>query len=576
MKRGYLILGLFILGIFLIGIVGGATTYCCEKTKQGAWCQNVNSESECDITSINPVTNEPFVSTNAFCDSTDFCKPVTCIDNLEGRCISSPKSVCLGNGGAPSEQPKSEIQQCQLGCCLIGDSAAFITHTACNKRVTYYGVNTDWKANINDELTCLASASPRTKGACVYTKDLVKTCEFTTKEKCQNEIAINSAYSDTKFHGGYLCSAQVELGTSCAPTGKTICDDKYDVRFVDSCNQLGNIYDYRYSPDNPNKEANYLTDYWTTIKEPTCTTSDNPANKDSPTCGDCDSLGGSMCKKKSAGDSVSSGNYLCKNLDCVNYRGQGFTSERYPKHGETWCATDNITAGYYNPGTNTTGGYNPGTTSFKMICSNGEVTNEECPLIDSTRQEICNENISADGFRRANCKGNLWGDCAFQNTSADCRDVNLRDCNWISWNGYYFTINDNGMYLKNDTGGATNEVGTCVPKFQPGFERDEKQNVIGGGTCSLANSVCYVRMTRGAFGGTWSCKTGVIDGWYNNCSCINDANNAYDKGATWASGLNGICVQMGDCGVKQNFLDKPGYSYPDVTKMFNISKEEAK
>ncbi|MCX5719174.1 MAG: hypothetical protein NT055_04280, partial [Nitrospirae bacterium] len=87
MKRGKIIL-LLVLGIFLIGVV--SATYCCEKTKLGAWCQSVSSESQCDITSINPVTSEPFKSTNAFCDSTDFCKPVTCVNNLDGMCISSP------------------------------------------------------------------------------------------------------------------------------------------------------------------------------------------------------------------------------------------------------------------------------------------------------------------------------------------------------------------------------------------------------------------------------------------------------------------------------------------------------
>lgn len=574
MKRWYLILGLFVLGIFLIGIVS-ASTFCCEKTKQGAWCQNVNAESECDITSINPVTNEPFKSTNAFCESTDFCKPIICIDNIEGTCIPSPKSVCLGNGGAPSEQPRSEIEQCQLGCCLIGDQAAFVTQTSCNRMSTNYGLTIDWRGNINDEISCLISASPKEKGACVYTKNYVKTCEITTKETCQNERATNSVYSNVEFHGGYLCTAQAELGTNCAPTGRTVCDDKNDVRFVDSCNQPANIYDYDYSPTNPGKNANYLTDYWTTIKTPIC--GDSAGNKDSATCGDCDYLSGSMCKQKKAGDSVSSGDYLCKNLDCVNYKGEGFTGNKagtagidYPKHEETWCTTDNITAG-----SNITSGYTPGTTFFRKICYDGEVTVEECGSPDSTRQEVCNEAVASNGFRSASCKVNIWGNCYSQNSSADCLDINLRDCNWLQWNGYYFTTDDLGTYLKNVTGGASNEVGMCVPMFPPGFERDESQNVIGGTSCALANSICYVRMTRGAFGGEWKCGTNAIDGWYNNCSCINNANDNYDSGATWASQMNGICTQMGDCGVKHNFLDKAGYTYSDVIKKVNVSKEDA-
>jgi len=557
--RGRKIILLFILGIFLIG-VAAAGTYCCEKTKLGAWCQNVNTESECDITSINPVTSEPFKSTNAFCESTDYCRPGTCVNNLEGTCIPSPKSVCFGNGGFWSEQTKSELEQCKLGCCLIGDQAAFVTQTACNRMSANYGLNIDWRGNINDEFTCLIAASPSEKGACVFTKNYVKTCGMTTKEKCQNEIAKNSAYSDVEFHGGYLCSAQAELGTSCAPTGRTVCDDKDDVRFVDSCNQLGNIYDYAYSPDNPGKNANYLTDYWTMMKEPTC--SNNAGNKDSATCGDCDYLSGSMCKKKGVGESVSSGEYLCKNLDCVGYNKESFDgTNSYPKHGETWCVTDNITSGY-----------NPGTTFFRKICYDGEVTIEECGVPDSTRQEICNEKVSENGFRMASCKVNLWGDCYTQTSAENCLDVNLRDCNWLSgeqWNGYSFFTGDEGTYLSDTS--TQGEVGACVPKFQPGFERDTSQNV-GGTSCTSARAVCNVRMIRGAFGGEWKCKEGGLDGKGNNCYCIDDANGNYDSGATWASSMNKICVQMGDCGIKNNFLNKPGFAYSDVIKMLNISE----
>jgi len=79
-------------------------------------------------------------------------------------------------------------------------------------------------------------------------------------------------------------------------------------------------------------------------------------------------------------------------------------------------------------------------------------------------------------------------------------------------------------------------------------------------------------MIRGAFGGEWKCKEGGLDGKGNNCYCIDDANGNYDSGATWASSMNKICVQMGDCGIKNNFLNKPGFAYSDVIKMLNISE----
>jgi hypothetical protein len=352
--RKNLILVTLILGIFLLGIASAAT-YCCEKTKQGAWCQNVNSESLCDA---------GFRKIPAACDATSYCKTGTCINGQEGTCMPSTQAVCEQNYGYWSEKLKAELPQCQPGCCLIGDQAAFVTQVSCSRMSSLYGVESNWQPNVNSELECLASANPRAKGACVFTKNYAKACTSSTKKDCQT-TAKNSAYSDVTFHEDYLCSSQ-ELGAICAKTTNTQCDEKNDVRFVDSCGNLANIY----ASSKINDE-----NYWTKIQEPGCTSSNNPSNKNSATCGDCDYLSGSMCKKKATGDSVNAGNYICKDLDCKGYSGQGFDGNtKYPKHGETWCATDTIT----------TDNNAPGSTYFKLACYNGEVTKEEC---DSTRQK---------------------------------------------------------------------------------------------------------------------------------------------------------------------------------------------
>jgi hypothetical protein len=516
MKKSYLILGVLILAIFLVGSV--SATYCCEKTTQGAWCQDSNSESQC-LSGNNPVTGDPYRKVQTSCEATSYCKPGTCINQQEGICMSNtPQIVCEGNYGFWSAESKNSLSQCQIGCCLIGDQAAFSTQVACNRMSALYGVKINWKSSINSELECLASANPLTEGACVYTADNMKTCAFQTKQDCQTR-AKDSAYSDVEFHEGYLCSAQT-LGTNCGKTSQTQCDDKSDVRFVDTCGNLGNIYDSS-KIDNEN--------YWTYIQKPTC--GDSKGNKNSKSCGDCDYLSGSMCRQKETGETVTAGDNICKDLDCKGYVGEGFDgTSKYPKHGETWCATDSKT-GDMNA---------PGATYFRLMCYNGEVTQQQC---DSTRQEICAQKSDAtSGFKSANCRKNYWEDCTMQNNSKDCEDTEARDCVWQNWNGYYFTT-DKGLRNEN----PDMPKGTCVPAYQPGFMRDGTSDSIIN--CGLATSLCYVLMEKPKFmGGDWKCAA--------NCSCLD---------STWAPGLNGICTSLGDCGYKKNYIGTNGYKNDVIT-----------
>ncbi len=518
-----------------MGIVSAAN-YCCEKTKQGAWCQNVDDQTLCDST---------LGMVSAFCDSTSYCKPGTCVNQQEGTCMpNTPQKVCDANNGFWSEKPKSELPQCQLGCCLIGDQAAFATQVSCNRMATLYGLDTDWRSNINNEIECVASANPSAKGACVYTENFVKTCSLTTKQDCQDKSK-NSALGAVEFHEGFLCSA-TELGTDCAKTQNTKCEGD-DVYFVDTCGNLGNIYDSSKINDE---------NYWAKIQSPACTQSSNAGNKNSKGCGDCDYLSGSMCKQKKTGDMVDYGNFLCKDLDCKDYRGAysgsgtGFaTAEKYPKHGETWCVTDAASGNEYSSGSS----------YFRLSCYNGEVTKEEC---DSTREKICSEiTDEISGFMVGNCKKNEWETCTGQDNSEDCNDANMRDCTWIeekagTSNVYYFAEG-----LKNDVNPAKPN-GVCVPKYQPGFYRDGSSDTIIN--CGLATSVCYVKMSKALWEGDYKCDTSNPN---NNCSCLD---------AAWQEGMNKICTSLGDCGNKKNFIGKLGKQYPDVIKIIRGNPEEKK
>jgi hypothetical protein len=552
MKKNKIFL-LLVLGIFLIGIVS-ATNYCCERTTTGASCQDVTDRTLCS-------SGSKIISTP--CESTSYCKEGTCIDQKEGTCMPSTQVACQTNNGFWSEKLKSELPQCALGCCLIGDSASFVTQVSCNKQSSDNGVKVNYQANINDELTCLAMANPEAKGACVYTKDYTKTCEITTKKDCQDK-AKSSTLSGVEFHEGYLCSAQ-ELETGCGKSTQTTCGNEGNVYFVDTCGNKANIYD-----------ASKVNDenYWTKINY-TTSCDDGKGNKDSATCGACDYYSGSMCREKKTGDTVTYGDNLCKNLDCKDYTGLysgGVAKDsygrlisdatHYPKHGESWCATNSQTGDATAPGAS----------SFKLTCYNGEVNiPEECGETSAARQLTCLENdtdTTSNIFMHASCLANNWRDCTSQTTQSDCENINVRDCVWRTDNmGYSFDNVSGGVH-------QTDASGLCVPKYPSGFDRDASSTVVGGTSCGQSSSICYVKMksptaAERLFGKKeWTCSGGWLSGIFgsdadpNNCSCIGGSE---DQGQGWGKKLNNaICTHLGDCGNKKNYVGAFGYAYNPI------------
>jgi hypothetical protein len=340
-----------------------------------------------------------------------------------------------------------------------------------------------------------------------------------------------------------LCSAP-ELETICTKSDKTVCGEDGRVYFTDSCGNLANVYD----------SSKFGVDmYWTYIQEPSCS---EGANKNSASCGDCSYLEGSFCGEKGT-NSVDYGDYICRDLDCVDYRGpysrsnSGYATQSiYPRHGESWCTTDEDWTA-------------PGGTSFVLSCFYGEVNApSEC---DETRSTVCKESVLNEetGFTTAKCAANRWGDCAIQNTSETCLDKEKRDCEWITgsdWNGYYFTFDGQGMI---NTKTSSSPEGICVPEYAPAA--DLSSETADAGMCGLANAICYVTMKRHWTGlGEWVCDDLT---WGNNCSCLN---------YKWEEGLNEICTKLGDCGMKNNYLGEPGYhdTLISIIEGGNKSEEE--
>ncbi|MHA1988727.1 MAG: hypothetical protein ACW98D_19045, partial [Promethearchaeota archaeon] len=207
-----------------------AFNVCCEKTIRGAWCQNTLKEN-CD-------TN--FKITPTSCQGTSFCKPGICFDSSEGLCMdNTPQRVCNDADGTWIDDSVVSVPQCNLGCCVLGTQASFVTLTRCKRLSGLYGLETDFRTNVGDELSCIAIAASQDQGACVFESEFQRTCKFTTRGECLG-VGEGDIPSSGEFFKDYLCSAE-ELATNCGPTKDTMCiTGKDEVYFKDSCGNPAN------------------------------------------------------------------------------------------------------------------------------------------------------------------------------------------------------------------------------------------------------------------------------------------------------------------------------------------------
>ena len=461
----------FILGIFLVSFISAIEiSYCCEKTKDGAWCQNA-PQNQCN-------TADGLRKASTSCEATSYCKLGCCYDSQEGTCYeNTPESVCTKNKGIWGESAECEIPACSLGCCLMGDQASFVTQTRCKKLASVYGLEINFRTDVGDEISCIASATSDAKGACIFKKEYATTCVFTTKKECAG-----MAGNETEFHEDFLCSAE-ELGTICGPTEQTTCvDGRDEIFFLDSCGNLANIYDSSKIRDK---------NYWTKIYGKSQSCSPGSSNANSRTCGNCDYYLGSACKKAKVSQMPSYGNNICADLSC------DFEGKTY-QHGETWCAdSKGIDKNL------------PGSKYFRLVCYNGEVSVEPCA---EYRQERCIQS-EVNNFKSAACRVNQWQDCSAQKGSTpeelreakkDCENIDKRDCTWI---------------------GSENR---CVPKYAPGFDLTQVNATEANSFCTLATTTCTVKREKDLLG-----KEKIIEGeyclgatWENNqqalCNTLGD------------------------------------------------------
>ena len=464
-KKSFSVAIIFLIGIFLFMNFAYAetqNTYCAERTLGSAWCQNVPLEE------VNK--DYRYVPTN--CESTSYCKLGTCIDSQEGLCMeNTPQRVCEesddGNQGVWFDAEVDEIPQCSLGCCLLGDEAAFVTQPRCKQLSSLYGLETTYRTDINSEIQCISTATSKVKGACVFEEEFERTCKFVSRGECE------SLGAETEFHEDFLCSAEV-LGTNCGPSEKTtLVDGKDEVYFVDTCGNVANVYD-----STKQNDKNYWKEIF--LKGESC--GFGQSNAGSETCGNCNYFLGSTGKSYDRLlDPVSPkfGDNICRDLSC-DYLGGNF------QHGETWCSKsteneDNL----------------PGSRYHRLVCYNGEVSVESCA---DFRQEVCIQDV-VNNFKTAACRVNKWQDCITQTTQKECVNENQRDCKWLS--------------LKADSESEDENVegeSRCVPKYAPGF--DFWQEGDAESLCALADNQCVVKYEKGIFG-----EPECVE----NCECITDS-----------------------------------------------------
>jgi len=611
----FILLGMILLSFSVIATsVLSTPTSCCERTTGGGTC--INTQEECD-TSINPLTGNAFRVVPTSCDSTSFCKLGTCYDSKEGMCLENvPLTVCGLNNGTWSEKKATELAQCQLGCCIISDQAAFVTMTRCKSLSTFYGITVDFRNSVASEQACVEIANAQDEGACVFYKNNVKTCTFTTRKNCGgviSTVALNaSPLEDTsgkRFYKDVLCSNE-DLGTINARQTSTGCYQG-KVFWFDSEGQRENVY---FSDSAKSWNKGRVAD-----PDEIC-----PESGDSKTCGNCDYLLGSRCSEWTGFFTLTKPanvNNYCKTTKCTDRDGK----ERM--NGESWCVYDGKTGD---------GRDVAGSRQYREICVDGKVQVEAC---EDFRNQICVHSgiqTSQGEYSVSACRVNRWQDCTQQTKKDNCENTDARDCIWVAKvEGINFTAAKSGssatssnafgpssaqQFTSSSSGASTtasttdsitqatsaikpfigflpltgnaikhvvgsgysqkwaedeldnklrtsrteNDSGLCVPMVPPGLQFWESGDAQA--VCSQATAECKVTIEK-----TTTFKSillGAAGGEKEEYKMINSAGQEVEKteclswknknngelkvNPDWGTKANAICSAMGDCGADLN------------------------
>ena len=468
-----------LLSIKQIGIVSAQDLEfnCCVKTNNGAICQNVIS----GISSSEPEScSDPLP---ASCEETSVCRIGTCVQGEGLSCAAnSPKQECENNNGVWESLEINEVAECKKGACVLGGNIQLTTEKQCELLSESRGLEIDFRPGLT-ELNFPEILGTLQKGACVFEQG---NCRFVSINECNT--------MNGKFYENLLCS-NPNLATSCQPSEETIClDDK--VHFIDTCGNPANVY------DSSKVDAESNPEYWEVVSEPSCNVDlDNPNSVKS--CGNCNVLLSSQCSESSEGE-VNYGNYVCKNLKCIDEKGN------VRENGENWCIYDS----YIGDGKDTVGSEH-----WLASCNFGEL---EVNLCGNTRGQICSQRIIKENgkeFSTAACVVNEAIRCLNYNKGDDME----RDCN-----------ENSQCEIKNVDVDKNFKFSMCTPEYPRGLDLTEPSD-ISTQLCSIANQECTVVYQKKISG--WKCIA--------NCAC---------ETAKFAEEMNNLCISLGDCGSYINFV----------------------
>ncbi|VVB78248.1 Uncharacterised protein [uncultured archaeon] len=249
---------------------------CCEKTKDGKFCQNA-LPGECD-------TGTGLHTSPTECELTDFCEFGCCVSPTNGICNkNTPKNQCVSLNGTYKPSSMCNVEDCRLGCCVIGEQTEFVTRGNCIFKTNAQNkdIPLDWRPDVNTETKCLYITDKEKEGACVYDSGSERKCIFTTLDDCISRTGNERNFDKT----GKYCS-NPDLNTTCKAKDHQGClEGKEDVYWFDSC---GNHED---------------------------------ASQD------CNLFSGTYCGKDI------SGSYTCKDVSCM-------VDGKKRQNGESWCEYD--------------------------------------------------------------------------------------------------------------------------------------------------------------------------------------------------------------------------------------------
>ncbi len=239
---------LFLLGVMFLVLVLGAQAICCEKAINGTYCSDVDSRNKCD---------DDYGIFNNRCSDVSVCEPVCCV--LEDRCDANVVRVrCVNdlNGMAADGESScgvySPIEECEVGCCNIGDvECSLRIGRNCELRAEDfgYGENYSFIPSIGNINVCKRECGGE---GCCYVSNGV--CHSGVKSECQGifyqntfcslkpECACRHHASKECFNGDVYwvdsCGNREEIANDCDISRGTICSPTELKCITASCGNL--------------------------------------------------------------------------------------------------------------------------------------------------------------------------------------------------------------------------------------------------------------------------------------------------------------------------------------------------